>query len=243
MPFVNKDVYAGGFLGFLDRHVDSVVTRKRREILELIDREIATGGGIQTALDIGSTRDTDMASSNFFARELSKHCRVTLFSDQTIDPAADLNFPVEATLIGDAADIDAISASGAPLGTYDLVISSATIEHVGDTDSQARMLATCLSLANRYVVVTTPNRWHPLEFHTRLPFLHWLPKPAYRWLLHRLGLSFFADEEHLNLLDRRALARLAEAATAGRGTIGWRIEKIRLFGFVSNLVLIARLPA
>ena len=25
--------------------------------------------------------------------------------------------------------------------------------------------------------VTTPNRWFPIESHTRLPLVHWLPRP------------------------------------------------------------------
>ena len=28
------------------------------------------------------------------------------------------------------------------------------------------------------VFVTTPNRWFPLEVHTLLPFVHWLPGRA-----------------------------------------------------------------
>jgi hypothetical protein len=28
------------------------------------------------------------------------------------------------------------------------------------------------------VFLTTPNRWFPVELHTRLPLVHWLPRPA-----------------------------------------------------------------
>jgi hypothetical protein len=28
------------------------------------------------------------------------------------------------------------------------------------------------------VFVSTPNRWFPVETHTLVPFVHWLPRPA-----------------------------------------------------------------
>jgi hypothetical protein len=51
------------------------------------------------------------------------------------------------------------------------------------------------------VVFTTPNKRFPVELHTFLPLLHWLPDPAYRKALRRLGQSHFAEVENLNLLD------------------------------------------
>ena len=33
-----------------------------------------------------------------------------------------------------------------------------------------------ISLSKDYVVISTPNRFYPIEFHTKLPLLHWLPK-------------------------------------------------------------------
>lgn len=185
---------------------------------------------IRTVLDIGSTKDNDVRSSNFFARVLSTKCAVTLFSDQAIDIERDLDFSVENALIGDASRI------GSETGTFDLVLSSATIEHVGPFQNQSRMISGCIDAANRYVVVTTPNRWHPIEFHTRLPLIHWLPKPAHRFLLKHIGFPFFADENNLNLLDRRALRKLV-SMNANR-IKECRFVTVRLFGFVSNIVLI-----
>jgi len=235
LPSVNENIYAVRLLAFLDAYIDRVVTRKRSEMLTLLDEAIAgDSDGVRTVIDIGSTRDNDMRSSNFFARELARRYEVTLFSDQAINPATDLDFAVAQVIQGDAAQIDEA------LGRFDLVISSATIEHVGARKTQAAMISSCIGLANRLVVITTPNRWHPIEFHTRLPLIHWLSKVWHRWLLRKLGFEFLADEEHLNLLDRRALASMMEQVSKPERIRDWRIELIRLFGFVSNLVLIIR---
>ncbi len=60
---------------------------------------------------------------------------------------------------------------------FDLYFSNAVIEHVGDPDRQRAFVLEALRVAER-VFVTTPNRWFPVEVHTRLPLVHWLPRPA-----------------------------------------------------------------
>ena len=57
----------------------------------------------------------------------------------------------------------------------------------------------------RRAFVTTPNRWFPVEVHTRLPLVHWLPER----LAHRgydLAGKPWAKENHL--LGPRALRDL-----------------------------------
>jgi SAM-dependent methyltransferase len=62
-------------------------------------------------------------------------------------------------------------------GAFDIVFSNAVIEHVGGREQQRRFAEECLRVARR-AFVTTPNRWFPVEVHTRLPLVHWLPEPA-----------------------------------------------------------------
>lgn len=57
----------------------------------------------------------------------------------------------------------------------DMVLSNAVIEHVGCEDDQARFMAEHLRVG-RCWVVTTPNRWFPVESHTSTIFRHWSPK-------------------------------------------------------------------
>ena len=48
------------------------------------------------------------------------------------------------------------------------------IEHVGGEEEQRRFVAEALRVGRR-AFITTPNRWFPVEVHTRLPLVHWLP--------------------------------------------------------------------
>ncbi|HSG13119.1 MAG TPA: class I SAM-dependent methyltransferase [Gaiellaceae bacterium] len=89
-------------------------------------------------------------------------------------------------------------------GEFDIVFSNAVVEHVGDRSRQRALVSEAIRVG-RQVFVTTPNRWFPIEVHTRLPLVHWLPDslahPVYRALRKE-----FATENHL--LSRRALASL-----------------------------------
>lgn len=58
--------------------------------------------------------------------------------------------------------------------TFDIVFSNAVIEHVGGEEQQRCFVTETLRVGRR-VFVTTPNRWFPVEVHTRLPLVHWLP--------------------------------------------------------------------
>lgn len=123
-------------------------------------------------------------------------------------------------------------------GSFDWVHANAVIEHVGSRQQQAGFLAELWRVSRRGVFVTTPDRWAPVEFHTVLPFLHWLPAPLFRACLRALGKGFFAEEAHLNLLDRAQLRRLGAAA----GLQNLQVHGVRLFGWTSNLWLSAQRP-
>src|SRR5438093_5830985 len=60
-----------------------------------------------------------------------------------------------------------------PDNAFDVYFSNAVLEHVGGRERQRAFVDEALRVATR-VFVTTPNRWFPVEVHTRLPLVHWL---------------------------------------------------------------------
>jgi SAM-dependent methyltransferase len=113
-------------------------------------------------------------------------------------------------------------------GYFDLVVSFAVIEHVGDRTAQ-RDFVQELCRVGKYVCITTPNRWYPIEFHTVLPLVHWLPPQWFRQILRWLKKDFWAKEANLNLLTHRECLRFfSEDFTVEN-------HHFRLFGLTSNL--------
>ena len=77
-------------------------------------------------------------------------------------------------------EVRAVRADGRELpfanGEFDLGFSNAVVEHVAGGREGQRQFVHELCRVARRVFVTTPNRRFPLEVHTLLPFVHWLPK-------------------------------------------------------------------
>lgn len=87
---------------------------------------------------------------------------------------------------------------------FDIAFSNAVIEHVGNAASQASFVREMARVSKTFFI-TTPNRWFPVEFHTAIPFLHFLPKKTYRSILSMMGESYWSKEENLNLLSKKEL--------------------------------------
>jgi hypothetical protein len=104
------------------------------------------------------------------------------------------------------------------------------IEHVGNRAAQRRFLEEILRVG-RCAFVTTPNRWYPVDLHTVIPLVHWLPAAIHRPIYRFLGFEFFSKEENLNLLDRSALRGLVSNQD------GIEISHHRFLGLPSNLLL------
>lgn len=184
---------------------------------------------VGTILDVGVTADQSRKESNFFELLFPDKHKITALSDQDAS-WMEQAWPGITFVPGDGRNMPF------PDSSFDLVFSSAVVEHVGSVENQKAFVKECVRVAKKFVFLTTPNRWHPVEFHTVLPLLHWLPKNMHRFLLRGMGKHELAEEQNLNLLDRRGLVKLCKELHI----TGYTVDHIRFFGFVSNLLLIVR---
>ncbi|MBN2464186.1 class I SAM-dependent methyltransferase [candidate division WOR-3 bacterium] len=96
-----------------------------------------------------------------------------------------------------------------PDKSFDVCHSNAVVEHVGNADQQRLFVSEMIRVARRGFF-TTPNRWFPVELHTKIPLLHYLPWPVFLFvcrLVHR-----GENIRGVRLLGRRQLKSLVEAA-------------------------------
>lgn len=119
-------------------------------------------------------------------------------------------------------------------GEFDWVFCSEVIEHAGGVERQYELLSELARVARKGIFVTTSNRWHPFEFNTALPLLHWLPTPLWRRALKLSGKGEWASDAALNLLDANGLHNLA-SLLPGKPTI--EVGHIRLGGIKAHFFL------
>jgi SAM-dependent methyltransferase len=89
-------------------------------------------------------------------------------------------------------------------GEFDVVFSNAVVEHVGDRERQRQFVSEALRVGRR-VFITTPNRWFPVEVHTMLPLVHWLPDRGAHRVYDALGKQ---SAKQLRILSKRELESL-----------------------------------
>ena len=110
--------------------------------------------------------------------------------------------------------------------SFDIGYCNAVIEHVGNRDVQILFIKEICRVCKR-VFLTTPNRFFPVETHTKYLFIHWLPNKLFLKILSKTKEKHWVT--NLYLLSECSLKRILNAA----GLKGkYHIYKQRFFGFV-----------
>jgi SAM-dependent methyltransferase len=184
--------------------VDAVSLRSRRRKLRLFLDELRPGPDT-TVLDVGADEvgfggaggQSGCGTHNFFEELYPWRGRVTALGlhDGT---GFRRHYPDVSYVQGDAC------ALPFPDESFDVVFSNAVIEHVGDRARQRLFVEEALRVGRR-VFLTTPNRWFPVEVHTRLPLVHWLPEDAAGRAYDLAGKGWARDNHLLGSHDFRGL--------------------------------------
>lgn len=181
----------------------------RRRKFELFMKAIRPGPETRV-VDVGvgdtgfGTEPGVAVTHNFFEALYPWPERITAVSDVPL-PNFSREFP----------SIRCVTASGTDLpfadDEFDVAFSNAVIEHVVSREEQRRFVAELCRVAPR-VFLSTPNRWFPVETHTLVPLVHWLPRPAADRAMRTLRRQ---NWEQLELLSKRGLLALfpPEAST------------------------------
>ena len=219
---LQKKIYSEFHLNFFDK----LINKKRFEIVNFIN-ELTHDKNLDDVLDIGTTNDEKNSSSNIIIKNLKGFNTFKSISNQDIKLklfSKCLNKSISENFTEN--EIQNFSS--------DLVISNATIEHVGGYENQLKMIQNIIQLSKKYFVIIAPNKFHPIEFHTKIPFIHWLPKKIHRFLLSVLGQKFLSLEENLNLLSKNDFHLFMEKLNFKN----YQIKNIKFLFINSNIILV-----
>lgn len=188
---------------FLRAPARAISRRSRQKKLDKLKNRITPGS---TVLVVGASDGTGVGTQSLVERGLSEHARVVALTYEHVN-ARILGLP---TVIGDGRTL--------PFGdgSFDYVVSNAVIEHLGGKDGAASLLRESSRVARKGWAHTTPNRRFPLELHTGVPLLHWLPTRARTQAFEVVGKPF--PTSHYYLFTGRSIRRLGVDARVHRAT-------------------------
>lgn len=117
---------------------------------------------------------------------------------------------------------------------FDICWSNAVLEHVGALDKQVLFVKELIR-TGKSVYFTTPNRLFPVEIHTRMPLIHYLPKRIFDKIMSILNKTKWIGD-NLNLLSNRKLKKILKLA----GAENYKIIRNKLLGFTLDFVVIIK---
>ena len=211
---------------FLDNFLLKIVRYEREKIHKIFLESVNYNNNL-SLLDVGTTSSLD-ESQNLILEKTKENKNISCLSNQNLDLTKKKFSNIKDTFIGDGRKMNLED------NKFDIVYSSATIEHVGSFEEQKVFVEESYRVAKKNVFITTPNRFHPIDFHTKIPFIHWLPKKFHRKILKFIGLEFYSLEKNLNLMSKKDLLRIMSKINCSN----FKILKHKFLFFTSNLILV-----
>ena len=220
------ETYSEAKKSFLYKTFQKITFKARNEFfnLFLVNNNYSK---YKSVIDIGSTPSIEK-EQNTFLENTKDNQNVTCLSNQDCRILQKKYKNIKNVIIGDA--ISTLLKDN----SFDIVHSNATIEHVGSFENQVSFVREMLKISKESVFIQTPNRLYPLDFHTILPFIHWLPKKIHRKILKFLKKDFYSKEENLNLLTAKDLKEICKILNIKR----YKILRYKLLFLISNLILV-----
>ncbi len=214
-------------LPYLDKILKLILLKNRINIFNIFLENVKFNKNSKI-LDVGTTPILEPHENIIFYQYKWKN-NITGFSNQDCN-ILKKKFKTNKFIKGDAKNINLKK------NKFDISYCSATIEHVGSYKNQKKLISELYRISRNYVFLTTPNRSFPIDFHTKLPIIHLLPKKIHRKILKFFKLNYFASEKNLNLLFSKDIARICSDLKI----IDYKIVYNKFIFLKSNIILIIK---
>jgi hypothetical protein len=222
MSNTNKGYYEE--FGGIVHHLSSAVSRYvRKKMYELFEKNFSH---VKSVIDVGVTSSSSVTEANYFEEFFPHKERITALG---VENASHL----EKTYPGlKFVQVKENEKWPFPDDTFEVAFCSAVIEHVvADTDRDFFMRELLRVSPKTYI--TIPYKWFPVEHHTGMPFIHWLPIELFFRILNKIRKDTLYNQFNLSFLDRRKVENLFNAYN-----VKYKIIPVKFFIFTSNLVVL-----
>jgi ubiquinone/menaquinone biosynthesis C-methylase UbiE len=213
---------------FIKKIFEKIVNDARNNFFYILKKNTKYNKN-KSIIDIGTTPSVNQYQ-NIILSKIRNNKNVTCFSNLDCKILYKKYPNIKKIIVGDG------RKNNLPDNSFDIVHSNATIEHVGSYQNQLNFIKECIRISKKNIFIQTPNRFYPIDFHTILPFIHWLPKSIHRKILQIIGLEFYSLEKNLNLLSEKDLISLCKELNISN----FKIIKYKLFFMTSNLILLVK---
>lgn len=115
--------------------------------------------------------------------------------------------------------------------SFDIVWSNAVLEHVGNRNKQLLFLRE-IKRVGKTAYITTPNKYFPVEVHTRTILLHFLPQKMFYKYLNLIGKKW-ATGDYMNILSKNMIVDLLSDA----GIKEYKIKRNRILSFTVDFTI------
>lgn len=177
-----------------------------------------------TILDIGTSPDERLQDTNFFEKRYSYKNQLTIASVENCSNLVTKYKLRQYIKIKPGEKLNIKSKS------FDLVVSWATLEHVGTFEDQKLFLKE-VSRIGKKIFVTTPDKASFYEPHTGTFFLHWLPSKMFRKIMKLLDKNFWSKEDNLNIISFSDAKKMVAHPDI-------KAERFKLFGLLPSHIFI-----
>ena len=154
-----------------------------------------------SVLDIGVTSDFSFRESNFFEQFYPYKDRIVCVGTESAGHLERLYPGIRLVRVQPHERLPFSDKE------FDIAFSNAVVEHMGSAQAQRAFIQEACRIGRR-VFIATPNRWFPVEHHTGVPLLHYLPKRMYRRILSWTPLEYWSHEQNLNFLTEQEFVAL-----------------------------------
>ena len=177
---------------------------KRSRTKKLSDFLCLTNPSVDSSiLDIGATNVERSPYANYLEKHYFNKSKITVLSLHQLTDFSK-KYPEIVTVTYDGGKYPFKDDQ------FSIAHANAVIEHVGGFTQQVFFLREMARVSQQFYF-TTPAKGFPIETHTNLPFIHWLSKRKFNWIVKKSGKDWAAGN-YLNLLSKKNLYELLESA-------------------------------